>query len=131
MIGPDIDSDEASSVREAVKPHMRHVGQTEKWSWSRELTAHFGNLSPFMRGTFRNPPPGTPLTEKPEEGLGLGQTVDDLDDEIARANFRVLVLVPEEIDRVDLSDPERGQRWNYKLERTGDGSSWRETELWP
>jgi hypothetical protein len=79
-----------------------------------------------MRGSFRNPPPGTPITETPGEGLRLGQTVDDLEDEISRRNFRVLVIVPEEVDRVDLSDPEKGRRWNYKLE-----AEWKETELWP
>jgi hypothetical protein len=126
MIGPDIDSDEASSAREALMPYMREAGDTEKWSWARELTAHFGNLSPLMRGSFRNPPPGTPITETPGEGLRLGQTVDDLEDEISRRNFRVLVIVPEEVDRVDLSDPEKGRRWNYKLE-----AEWKETELWP
>lgn len=130
MIGPDIDSAEASPVKEELMPYMRRVG-TSEWNWSRELTAHFGNLSPLMRGTFRNPPPGTPVTQKPEAGLGLGQVVEDLKDEIARKNFRVLVIVPEEVDRVDLSDPERGRRWNYRLDRAGNGAEWSEAELWP
>ncbi|KAG8406995.1 hypothetical protein J3458_020495 [Metarhizium acridum] len=130
LVGPDIDSLEASSTREALRPYMRKVGDAE-WSWSRELTAQFGNLSPFMRGTFRNPPPGTPITQEPGEGLGLGQVVEDLEDDIARKNFRVVVIVPEEVDRVDLSNPERGQRWNYRLERGGQGAEWKETELWP
>ena len=60
IIGPDIDSDAAAPVRQALNGYMRRVGETDSWSWSRELTAHFGNLSPGMRGTFRNPPPGTP-----------------------------------------------------------------------
>ncbi|KHN97928.1 FMN-binding split barrel-related protein [Metarhizium album ARSEF 1941] len=133
MIGPDIDSFEASTTREFLAPYMRQVGHADtEWSWSRELTAQFGNLSPSMRGSFRNPPPGTPITQKPAEGLGLGQSVEDLEDEVARKNFRVLVIVPEEVDRVDLSNPERGQRWNYRLERAGeDGAEWKETELWP
>ncbi|KIE01008.1 zn 2cys6 transcription factor, partial [Metarhizium majus ARSEF 297] len=130
LLGPDIDSLEASSTREALAPYMRKAGDAE-WSWSRELTAQFGNLSPFMRGTFRNPPPGTPITQVPGEGLGLGQVVEDLEDEVARKNFRVLVIVPEEVDRVDLSNPERGQRWNYTLERRGHAAEWKETELWP
>ncbi|GAB0138617.1 hypothetical protein EsDP_00006843 [Epichloe bromicola] len=133
MIGPDIelDHDHAASVRDALTPHMRKVSAEkntgESWSWIRELTAHFGNLSPFMRGTFRNPPPGTPMTEKPEGELSLGQKVEDLHDSVARENFRVLVIVPEEVDRLDLSDAERARRWNYTLEK----EVWKETELWP
>ncbi|KAG6104346.1 hypothetical protein E4U13_008406 [Claviceps humidiphila] len=132
MIGPDIDSDHATSVRESLLPYMRKLHNAEAgteapWSWSRELTAHFGNVSPSMRGTFRNPPPGTPISEKPEQGLCLGQKVEDVQDEVARQNFRVLVIVPEEVDRVDLAAAEGGRRWKYTLE----GESWKETELWP
>ena len=128
VLGPDIDSDTAGPVREAIEPYMRVVGNnTDSWSWNREVTAHFGNMSPIMRGSFRNPRPGAPLTEKPEAGQGLGQTVDDLHDKLARKNFRVVVIVPEELDRVDLSDPKQGRRWNYK----NHGDSWEVVELWP
>ncbi|PTB63980.1 hypothetical protein BBK36DRAFT_1161926 [Trichoderma citrinoviride] len=133
IIGPDIDSEAAAPVRAALQPWMRVVdeGRKDGWSWSRELTASFGNLSPLMRGSFRNPLPGTPLTQKPEPGQGLGQEVDDLHDELARNNFRVLVIMPEEIDQIDLSDPKRGRRWNHKVEVSGSDISWRTTELWP
>ncbi|CAM1511200.1 Fc.00g087130.m01.CDS01 [Cosmosporella sp. VM-42] len=128
VLGPDIDSDATAPVRKAIEEHMRSRGDTDSWSWSRELTAHFGNLSPVMRGSFKNPPPGTPLSEKPGPGLELGQKVDNLDDEIARQNFRVVVIVPQEVDRVDLSDPAKATRWNYKLAKAG---IWDTTELWP
>lgn len=133
IIGPDIDSEAAAPVRAALQPWMRVVdeGKKDDWSWSRELTASFGNLSPLMRGSFRNPLPGTPLTQEPEPGLGLGQEVDDVHDELARKNFRVLVILPEEIDQVDLSDPKRGRRWNHKVEASGSEISWRTTEVWP
>jgi hypothetical protein len=134
VIGPDIESEAAAPVRAALQPWMRAVGQEEQkdaWSWSRELTASFGNLSPAMRGSFRNPPPGTPLTQEPEPGLGLGQQVEDVNDELARKNFRVLVIVPEDIDQVDLSDPERAKRWNHKAVVSESGISWKTTELWP
>ncbi|RDA86777.1 hypothetical protein CP532_6363 [Ophiocordyceps camponoti-leonardi (nom. inval.)] len=131
LIGPDIDTDAGASVRAALTPHMRRIAESssESWSWSKELTAHFGNLGPLMRGSFRNPPPGSPLHEDqpPPEPLGLGQKVDNLDDDVARSNFRVVVIVPEEVDKLDLSDPQRGRRWNYK----DCGGSWKETELWP
>jgi hypothetical protein len=133
IIGPDIDTPAAAPVRTALQAHMRPGADADSWSWSQELTAHFGNLSPLMRGTFRNPPSGTPLTVNPPgEGEGLGQRVEDLENGLARRNFRVVVLVPEEVDRVDLTDPERGRRWNYRLEGSeGDKIGWRVTELWP
>ncbi|KAH7160261.1 hypothetical protein B0J13DRAFT_540826 [Dactylonectria estremocensis] len=129
VLGPDINSEAAKPVKAAIKRYMRLTRgeDTAGWDWERELTAHFGNLSPGMRGSFRNPPPGTPLTEEPAPGLGLGHTVEDLHDEIARENFRVVVIVPEEVDQVDLSNPEIAQRWNHKLVE----DSWVTTELWP
>ncbi|KAL6861125.1 pyridoxamine 5'-phosphate oxidase domain-containing protein [Trichoderma novae-zelandiae] len=133
VIGPDIDSEAAAHVRAALQPWMRLVdGQgKEEWSWSRELTASFGNLSPLMRGSFRHPQPGTPLTQKPEPGLELGQEVEDVNDELARKNFRVLVIMPEEIDQIDLSDPRRGRRWSHKVEVSESAITWKTTELWP
>jgi hypothetical protein len=129
IIGPDIGSDAAAPVRAAVERHMR--GSIKEFSFARELTAHFGNLSPMMRGSFRNPPPGTPLSEEPSEGEGLGQTVEDLNDTIARRNFRVVIILPEEVDQVDLSDPAKGRRWNYKHMGKGSAGSWKITETWP
>ena len=133
IIGPDIDTDDAASVRAGLSAHMRATSSANggDWSWGKELTAQFGNLSPAMRGSFRNPPPGTPLTQKPEEGLSLGQKVDNLEDELARRNFRVVVLVPEEVDQIDLSDPSRHRRWSHKLEATDGSRAWKTTELWP
>lgn len=131
VIGPDIDSEAAAPVRSSIQAFMRETGRPGEFSWSRELTAHFGNLSPGMRGSFRNPPPGTPLTDKPGKGLGLGQKVEDLHDEIARANFRVIVIVPDEVDQVDLTDPAEGRRWNYKLDGSTTKGTWKKTELWP
>lgn len=128
IIGPDIDSPSSSQSKRSIERHMRPKnGGGQTFSWPREITAHFGNLSPGMRGSFRNPPPGTPRDSKPAEGLGPGQKVEDLNDGIARENFRVVVIVPEEVDRVDLTDPADGKRWNYKLV----GDEWEETELWP
>ncbi|GFP53588.1 hypothetical protein TASIC1_0002077300 [Trichoderma asperellum] len=141
VIGPDIDSEAATPTRAALQPWMRAVGgadeQKDAWSWSRELTAWFGNLSPLMRGSFRNPPPGTPLTQEfwtgqePWSGQGLGQEVEDVNDELARLYFRVLVIVPETIDQVDLSDPKRARRWNHRAEVSDSEISWKTTELWP
>jgi pyridoxamine 5'-phosphate oxidase len=149
VLGPDIEGDSAAAkaVRQIVLAKMRRKdgdASPGEWSFAREITAHFGNLSPIMRGSFRNPPPGVPLSQPPEdERLKLGQSVTDLYDEVARANFRVVVVVPIEVDRVDLMDPKRGRRWRYRFfeegqeastERVGQGEmvgGWDVTELWP
>ncbi len=57
VIGPDIETNTESSgvrtVKSELQERMRAVvpeeGQND-WSWSREVTAHFGNLNPVMRG---------------------------------------------------------------------------------
>lgn len=134
VVGPDIESDAAAPVRAAVGQHMQRSNpdvDLSSWSWTKELTAHFGNLSPGMRGSFRNPAPGTPITQEPGDGLGLGQEVHDLEDAVARGNFRVIIIVPEAVDRVDLSDPKRARRWNYQVVADGPEPGWKSTELWP
>lgn len=133
-------------VREVLKGRMRKregEGKGEEegdWSFEREVTAHFGNLSPLMRGSFRAPAPGTPVAYHTDKGAGLGQRLDDLEDEVARANFRVVVIVPDEVDQVDLSDELRPRRWLY-VYRGVDGESklpggevigeWEKVEVWP
>lgn len=146
VLGPDVEGDEGALAREAILARMRRrkgatAGQDgEEWGWKRELTAHFGNLSPVMRGTFRAPPPGSPVAIPPEGGLGQGQEVEDLEDEVARSNFRVVVIVPTEVDQVDLSDQLRPRRWLYTY-RGPSGQSkqpggeiigeWEKVEVWP
>ncbi|KAM7216036.1 hypothetical protein V8F06_008614 [Rhypophila decipiens] len=148
LLGPDIDdsdSDRSREVRDILRTRMRRrdpppphwsADDDEKgreWSFSREVTAHFGNLSPAMRGSFRQPPPGKPLDQSPppEDGhLGLGKKVEDLEDAVARSNFRVVVIVPAEVDRTDLSDPEHPRRWLYTHQAGGSGA-WDVVEVWP
>jgi pyridoxamine 5'-phosphate oxidase len=80
-------------------------------------------------GSWRNPPPGTPVKGEPDDEHRLGQKVTDLDDKIARENFRVVVIKPEEVERLDLSDPATGRRWKYTLNvETGE---WSERVCWP
>jgi pyridoxamine 5'-phosphate oxidase len=59
----------------------------------------------------------------------FGEKVTDLHDPVARKNFRVVVIRPEEIDQVDLTDYGKGQRWKWTLSN-GDGQ-WHKIELWP
>ncbi|KAJ9137232.1 Zn 2cys6 transcription factor [Pleurostoma richardsiae] len=152
VLGPDADGEGDEAARAALLARMRRRsasageagGKEEEeerhWSWAREVTGHFGNLAPGMRGSFRNPPPGTPRNVPPGEGEGLGQKVEDLEDPLARENFRVVVIVPEEVDQVDLSDPEDVRRYLYTYVGPAgkvlhDGAEivgeWEKVELWP
>ncbi|WDK17039.1 hypothetical protein CGRA01v4_08322 [Colletotrichum graminicola] len=170
VLGPDVEDPDAAgagAVREALRARMRRVPDAEAqrrrredlpedkavaadddddddddWSFAREVTAHFGNLSPAMRGTFRNPEPGTSRKANPADGgHGLGHKVEDLHDEVARANFRVVVIVPTEVDETDLSDPEDPRRWLYRFvgasadarptDDTERSNGWEKIELWP
>ncbi|KAG8167361.1 hypothetical protein KVR01_003050 [Diaporthe batatas] len=133
----------AKAAREAISARMRPTGSGgDGWSWEREVEAHFGNLSPGMRGSFKNPPPGAPRAQEPGPGEGLGQKVGDelLGDEVARRNFRVVVIVPEEVDTWDGKDPDDQRRWVYtfvgpeaKATRPGGEviAGWEKVEVWP
>ncbi|KAJ5121362.1 uncharacterized protein N7515_009323 [Penicillium bovifimosum] len=57
--------------------------------------------------------------------------VADLSDPVARANFRVVVIKPEKVERLDLTYQEDGKRWSWKL--TGgscdEDAEWNQTEV--
>ena len=135
------------TVKAQVGRYMRPIGDHEtkvnEWSWKREVENHYENLSPGMRGSFMNPPPGHPIAEGAGQGEKLGQKGGHLkDDALARKNFRVVVITPEEVERVDLSNPEESKRWIYTLsdEFGGPGGNseeakpvreWNVVETWP
>lgn len=135
------DGDESSGVRtlkSEVGARMRLVKEEKKdeWSWGKELTAHFGNVSPGMRGSFANPPPGTPVSKPLEDkSLQLGQKIKELDHETARKNFRVVIIKPDAVEQVDLTDPDASRRWKYTwVGPSGDDEltgGWTSEELWP
>lgn len=58
VVGRDIDEGESSGVRTVKSEVGRRMRRTDRegnekdWSWAKELTAHFGNCSPGMRGMF-------------------------------------------------------------------------------
>ena len=55
----------------------------------------------------------------------------DLHDPIARANFRVVIIKPDEVEQLEISDPVKARRWKYTfVEHEGRGS-WKTEELWP
>jgi len=136
IVGLDIEGDTESSgvrtVRSEVGSRMRVVeqGKEGEWSWLREMDGHFGNCAPGMRGSFKNPPPGKPVSEPYDDNkYKLGEKVEDLHDEIARKNFRVVIIKPESVEKTDLSDPAKARRILYTYQ--ADTSDWKETEEWP
>lgn len=131
--GVEEESSGVRTVKSQVGERMRviHDQGREDWSWQRELTAHFGNLSPGMRGSFKNPTPGQPSTTSMQNpDLKLGQKITDNHDQLARDNFRVVIIVPDEVEQIDLTDAVRARRWLF----TYNGNSqekWSQQELWP
>jgi hypothetical protein len=147
IVGQDIEGEGSDSsgtrvVKYKIGERMRVVKEDGKpdWSWAKEVTAHFGNLSPGMRGSFKNPVPGSPVSIPPADKLALGQQVTDLNDEVARRNFRVCIIKPDEVDQIDLSVPDKARRWKYTYvgpngghggQRGDEIGEWKEEELWP
>jgi pyridoxamine 5'-phosphate oxidase len=142
VLAPDVEgpSEESSGVRtlkSRVGERLRVVDESQRdnWSWKKELDTQFMNLAPGMRGSFRNPPPGTPVKQPVPEGKELGQKVNDVGDELARNNFRVVIIRPEVVECVDMKDPATARRWRYTFVGNvgGEGveDGWRKEELWP
>ncbi|KAL4887648.1 hypothetical protein BJY04DRAFT_176358 [Aspergillus karnatakaensis] len=131
--GREIGSEERQS-RERIQRGLRvksgREGEVQGWDWERAIAGYFANHTPVMRGTFKSPPPGRPRSEKPSDPeLKLGAKVEDLNDPVARANFRVLVVCPEEVEVLDFSNPDDVRRTKWVFSE-GE-QSWTETELWP
>lgn len=131
-----------AQVGRYMRPINDHTTKNSEWSWKTEVENFFENLSPTMRGSFKNPPPGQPVAQGAGEGERLGQKAGSLKDEpLARKNFRLAIITPEEVERVDLSDPEKAKRWIYTLaeEFGGPGGAregqttreWNVVETWP
>lgn len=148
------DVDGVSEVTDVLRKSMIPTGKEggERWSWKKEIQAHFGNLSPALRGSFANPPPGAPLGiemsgVKLEGGSSLvkGNRISNDDvmsmdglTAIARGNMRVGVIIPEIIERLDLGeDGGRARRWVWLKvgEEEGDvegvEDGWKMEETWP
>ena len=83
-----------------------------------------------LPGSFSAPPPGQQV-HKPydDKNLKLGEKVEDLHDPTARKNFRLVVIKPEEVESVDLSDPKSSRRQVYKFDKSS--GSWSHEECWP
>jgi hypothetical protein len=64
-----------------------------------------------------------------DEHLKLGEEVNDLHDKTARSHFRVVIIRPEEVESIDLSDPKTARRQLYKYDDTS--GAWSHEETWP
>ena len=100
-----------------------------------------------MRGSFANPPPAAPLdVDCSYMGVGKlrkGVRVADEDvlksdgvEALARRNFRVGVVVPEVVERLDLAaDDSKARRWVWwwvgDAEVEGAVEGWKGVETWP
>ncbi|KAI1913746.1 hypothetical protein LOZ53_002958 [Ophidiomyces ophidiicola] len=141
VIGGDPKDEVEQRARREIQKGMRQQYPSSEesiqaWSWEKEITAQFANLNPLMRGSFRNPPPGT-IRSTPDsdyhQKLKLGQKVDSPWDEVARSNFRVVVIKPEDVEMVDLTAPDAALRVRWKLTDGLDdrGTGWKREDLWP
>ncbi|KAL9091154.1 MAG: hypothetical protein Q9159_001571 [Coniocarpon cinnabarinum] len=141
IVAPDIESSGSSGVRSVkseVGKRMRlsdrtpqeDKGRENEWSWARELRGHFGNVSPAMRGSFKQPPPGQPVDQPYDKNEKMGEKITDLDEEVSRRHFRVVVIVPDEVERTELTEPDKARRLVWRFE--GDKVAWSEpVETWP
>ena len=73
---------------------------------------------------------------EPDDDHQLGQKVTNLNDPIARENFRVVIIKPSEVEQLDLSDPVKARRHKYSFmtDKGSDGEiqgRWMVEELWP
>ncbi|RMZ92595.1 hypothetical protein DV736_g161, partial [Chaetothyriales sp. CBS 134916] len=142
--GPSLEQNSgAATVKAEVAPFMRQKrgrdSQPLDWSWRLEVENQFENLSPAMRGTFKNPPPGQPIKDgRLGPGEGLGQQAGHLKDEpLARKNFRVAIITPDQVEQLDLGNSDRHRRfvWTRTEEHRPGGSDsfmhWTMAETWP
>lgn len=131
----DMQNSGTVTMKAVLQRYMRKKGENADWSWRREVVSHFGNLSPSMKGSFKNPPPGQPLEQGAGPGEKVGQKAGDLhEDDLARKNFRVAVITPEAVEQLDLTDPDHSQRWIWTLAGNGEDegtAEWKMVETWP
>ncbi|KAJ5098276.1 hypothetical protein N7532_005277 [Penicillium argentinense] len=124
-----------SELEDFLRVKQNFNGPIEEWTWERAVTKYFANHSPLARGSFKNPAPGQPRSQLPSDpSLRMGQKVNDLHDPVARGNFRVVVIRPDVVERLDLSSQEDMRRWIWVLNSRGDHYgqyTWTETEVWP
>ncbi|KAJ5636320.1 FMN-binding split barrel-related protein [Penicillium longicatenatum] len=138
---PDVENPESSEDTKSMQRitdclrFKENYDESMEWTWDNVVTEYFANHSPAMRGSFRVPVPGTPRSEVPSNpALKLGQKVKDLYDPVARANFRVVAIIPDKVERLDLSDMNnvRREQWRFEeYDKSRESEPWEYCELWP
>lgn len=133
----------ALAVQDHVKRYMRYINDpkkdvdtisSEEWSWKKEIEQHFANLQPISRGQFKHPPPGVPRGQPgPGEGMGLTAGPNLAKEDVVKKHFRLIIITPLEVERIQLTDPMDDRRWLWRLVNEGSSSwmRWEMTELWP
>ena len=88
--------------------HLKHYIQTQgEWKWDREYYRLWASHQPALRGSFRNPPPGSPLNSEKRNNLKVVE-LDPEDDgpeaREAKSRFSMLVLEIAQLEILNL-DP--------------------------
>ena len=83
----------------------RYIHTDGNWRWEDERERIWKSHKPEMRGSFRNPHPGTPLDEEKKQKLRIvkldgDDSGPDMDE--AKSRFTLLVLEAKELEILDL-----------------------------
>jgi pyridoxamine 5'-phosphate oxidase len=129
----------------------RFIAPSNAWNWDGERTRQWKAHRPAMRGSFRNPPPGSSMDEekrKKLETVELDSEDDGSDAQEAKQRFSLLILEIAELEFLDLDPPPvcliililnlidmcsaQGLRRRWALSIGRDGTTdWHETEVCP
>jgi pyridoxamine 5'-phosphate oxidase len=86
----------------------RYIRTQGEWKWEHEYDRLWASHRPAMRGSFRNPPPGTPLNSEKEKKLKVVE-LDPEDDgpeaREAKTRFSMLVLEVKQLEILSLDPP--------------------------
>ncbi|KAM5476132.1 putative pyridoxal 5'-phosphate synthase [Microsporum audouinii] len=135
IVGGDSSDPVELKARQEIEKSMRFRGEgsDKPWSWETEITTHFANLSPGMRGTFTQDLPGAPKSGPAPVLRDGGEGLSDLNNPVARKNFRVVVIKPEEVEYIHDEGPgnNRNERFRWELGQSDTSSTWKGEQLWP
>lgn len=81
-------------------------------------------------GSFKQPPPGQ-AKSKPynDDEEKMGEKVESLDESVSRRNFRTVVIRPDEVEMLDLSNPDVSRRERYMYDAKTE--QWQMETTWP
>ena len=98
-----------NAVVEFPETHLKRYIKTDgEWMWEKERTRLWKSHKPGMRGSFRNPPPGSPLDAEKKKKLQmveLGADDDGPDAREAKERFSLVVLEVTDLEILDLDPP--------------------------